>query len=61
MTKNQKIQCLNCKNLFDVEKGKEFLARCPVCDSQHLRWIIGTFQDGSTLREVRVKRVLPDD
>lgn len=53
-----KMQCLGCKNMFDVEKGEELLVRCPTCGSQDLRFIIGNFQDSTTIREVIVKRVI---
>jgi len=44
--------------MFDAEKGKELLASCPACGSQDLRWIIGSFQDSTSIREVRVKRLI---
>ena len=53
-----KIQCLDCKTMFDAKKGEELLISCPTCDSQNLRFIIGTFQDPTTIREVIIKRVL---
>ena len=53
-----KIQCLDCKNKFDVEEGTELLVHCPVCGSRDLRFIIGSFQDSTTIREVRVKRLI---
>lgn len=61
MEKNKKvtkIQCLDCKNIFDAEEGEELSISCPICDSQNLRFIIGSFQDGATLRMVRVEKVL---
>lgn len=53
-----KMQCLDCKTGFDAKKGEELLVSCPTCGSQNLRFIIGSFQDSTTLREVRVKRVI---
>lgn len=58
--KTTKIQCLNCKKKFDVADGQELLVSCPACSSQDLRWIIGSFQDYTTIREVRVKRLIKD-
>lgn len=55
------VQCLNCKTMFDVEKGEEMSVNCPVCGSHNLRWIIGSFLDPASIREVRVRRVIPDD
>ena len=55
-----KIQCLNCKKNFDVVDGQELLVSCPTCGSQDLRWIIGSVQEYTTIREVRVKRRIKD-
>ena len=58
MSEKRKIQCLDCKNLFDAEKGEELNVCCPVCGSYDLRFIIGDFQDHTTIREVIMKRVI---
>ena len=53
-----RMQCLDCKNKFDANEGEELLVHCPVCGSQDLRWIIGSFLDYTSIREVVVKRVI---
>ena len=53
-----RIQCLDCKNTFKVDEGIELLVHCPICDSQNLRWIIGSFLDSKSIREVVVKRLM---
>ena len=53
-----RMQCLDCKNKFDANEGEELLVHCPVCGSGDLRFIICSFQDHTTIREVRVKRLI---
>jgi len=53
-----RIRCLDCKNTFEVDEGLELFVHCPVCDSQDLRWIIGSFNDSKSIREVVVKRLI---